>query len=305
MKNDKIKYVLFVCIFFIICQISVFPQNIFELDEKTGTMPDIMFSNGTGVAITEIQIRPSQKLYKGNVNVFSLANLALVDTGILAVALPQNINGLDGYDLTIITEDAKIYKTKTAIKFPVAEHPSILNLNFKNKKSILGEMARNDMGGTIILAGIPYILHGKSAAYVVTLITKLGRFLPGGGLREGVLVLASIPLIVNAIVKITASWWENLFPGELIVTHVNYEIIPITGVINKLSGARVETISPTSTFSDSVIQSHLGILGTAVFKDSSSNVLPSEVNIDDLKKYIEMTAKDGVGLGVIGRIIDE
>lgn len=304
MKNGMVKRVLCACIFCIFCQLHLFAQNIFEVDENNGRIPDVLFSNGTGIAITEIQVRPSQKLYRNNVNVFSLANLALVDTGILAVVLPDNIKGLDGYDLTIITEDAKVYKTKVSVNLPITDQPSLLDLTFKNKKSTLETIAENDGGGALILAGIPLVLKGKSAAYVVTLLTKLGRILPGGGLREGVLVITSIPLIVNAIVKITASLRAKLFPGVLIAMPVKYEITPVTGVLIKLSGLTIETILPTSTLGDSVIQDRVYSLSRSGATGGADPQL-NEINIEDLQKYIEMAAQDGIGLGIIGRVKDE
>jgi hypothetical protein len=128
-----------------------------------GQSPDFTLCNGTGQAITEIEIRPSRELYRGNANVFALQGLSVQDKQALAIFLPTQYQGITAFDV-VLKYDSKTAKTKEAMM--LTENMGTYVAYIKGKSSTLPIIAGGVAGGTTA-AGIGAMAPALSAGMVV------------------------------------------------------------------------------------------------------------------------------------------
>jgi len=169
---------------------------------------EFVLANGTGDSITEIEIRPSQKKYRGNKNVCALTELNVPDTAVFAVSLPPQMKSMDSFDL-IIKYGKKTAKTKQSIvlKKNGANAPLFV-LSIKGKDSTIPLIAGGTgAGATAAGIGITAAALKAGAAWAL-LLTNSGTFGGAAALAEaltmigssmvgGIAVVAAAPVVVG------------------------------------------------------------------------------------------------------------
>ena len=103
---------------------------------------DLLIGNGTGDVITTLLISPTKKKFPNNENRVAFQGLAINDKATFAVLLPEQLKGVDTFDVEIICDGGKRYVTKKGV-----------NINFKSGKLPTLELSRNGKDSTRALIG--------------------------------------------------------------------------------------------------------------------------------------------------------
>jgi hypothetical protein len=118
---------------------------------------DLIIGNGTGDVITTLILSPAKAKYPSqNENRLAFQGLAVNDKATFAVLLPEQLKGVDTFDIEIIS-GGKHYKTKKGV-----------NINFKSGKLPTLELSRNGKDSTRALIGAAAGGVGGVAAVAAT-----------------------------------------------------------------------------------------------------------------------------------------
>jgi hypothetical protein len=190
--------------------------------QRSAEQPAFTLANGTGAIITEIEIKPSQKKYKGNKNVYALQNITLQDQSSLAIKLPSEMKVMDCFDITV-KYGKKVAKTRKSVTVEISNKVPLLVFSIKGKDSTVPLISAAGGGGAVA-AGIGTGLAITTAAYGAggfTYYMALIGSVVGGGMVAGATIVAAVPLAVGG----------GIFAGvmllradDLIVTNIDYAI---------------------------------------------------------------------------------
>jgi len=175
---------------------------------------DFIIANGTGDIISEIEIRPSKKLYPKDKNVCVFQNLVLNDRGILNVELPSTMKEMTSFDV-VLKYGKKTAKTKESLTIirnggtptlvaSVAGKPSSIPYAIVGAGGIAAGVGASaaataiSSGGMVIGASVVNFAATGAVVYggpaVVATLTAIG----GGSLATGVGVVVAVPVLLTA-----------------------------------------------------------------------------------------------------------
>jgi len=164
---------------------------------------DLIIGNGTGGEITTLIISPAKAKYPKNKNRLAFQGLAISDTATFAVALPNELKGIDTFDIEMIS-GRKHYKTKKGvnINFKSGKLPTLeLSRNGKDSTRAIIGAAAGGVGGVVAVAATATALYTGTimigqALYVAALAEALcvAGSIVGGGMLSGIGVVAAIPV---------------------------------------------------------------------------------------------------------------
>jgi hypothetical protein len=170
-----------------------------------GQSPNFTLRNGTGQTITEIEIRPSHKLYHKNANVFALQGLSIQDKQAVAVSLPPQMQEITAFDV-VLKYGSRTAKTKEAMT--LTENRDTYVAYIKGKSSTVPIIAGGVAGGATAV-GIGAVASALSAGTIMfgqavgagAVAEALGMAgaLVGGGMAVGVGVVAAAPVAVGVV----------------------------------------------------------------------------------------------------------
>jgi hypothetical protein len=159
--------------------------------------PDFVILNGTGSTIGEIQIVPSAKKYPKNKNSYAVQDLELKDTGAFEVRLPNQMRGMDSFDM-VIKYGKRNAETKKSIEIDRNAALPLYVLNIKGKESSIPLLTGVGSAGALA-AGIGFGFATTCAAYgaggVAYYLALIGSVV-GGGRAAGTAVIAAAPVAV-------------------------------------------------------------------------------------------------------------
>ena len=198
--------------------VSTVPVSAQEKKIRTaGKVPaevDLVIANGTGELISDIEIRPSSRLYPKDKNVAALSGLELKDQEWLGIPLPPQMKDLEAYEVVLK------YGTQTAkTRQPVSvsrngEIPQLI-ASIDGKDSTVPLVVGSLAGGGAIATEIGI------AAYCVTMWGAGGLTwllaLPGSMLG-GLFIAIAVPVLLTVGVFTAA---QLLSADTLVLTQIN------------------------------------------------------------------------------------
>jgi len=193
---------------------------------------DFVIGNGTGDIITEIEIRPSQKKYKGNKNVCDLQGLSVPDQAVFGISLPPQMQGMDSFDMVVKygKSTAKTKKSFTLVQGST-DTPMVV-LSIKGKDPTIPLIAGGaGAGGTAAGIGITAAALKAGTAWAIAL-TNSGAIgagalagtlawigsIVGGGMVAGIAIVAAAPVVVGG----------GIFAAVMLLSAKTLEVTPIS-----------------------------------------------------------------------------
>jgi hypothetical protein len=164
--------------------------------------PDFILANGTGEAITEIEIKPSRAKYRGNRNVCFLSGINVPDTATFGVSLPEQMKTMDSFDIVLRygNRTAKTVTSITVIKND--ESPPFFVLSIKDTNPTIPLIADATVAGI----GVASAALKSASAAVVEITgnqtegaeeTTETLVIIGGSVIAGMVVIAAAPVLVG------------------------------------------------------------------------------------------------------------
>jgi len=118
---------------------------------------DIVIGNGTGGQITTMIISPAKAKYPKNQNCLEFKGLAISDKATFGVALPEQLKGIDAFDIELVSS-GKRYKTQKEV-----------TVNSKIRKIPTLELSRTGKDSTRAFIGAA--VGGVGGAAVATVLS--------------------------------------------------------------------------------------------------------------------------------------
>jgi hypothetical protein len=175
--------------------------------EKPGSAkPDFVIGNGTGGVITAIFVSPSKAKYPKDKNRCAIQGLNIADTGTFGVVLPEQMAGIDSFDIELIS-GGKHFETVKSIRLDrKAGKVPTLELSGKGKDSTRAIIGAG-IGGLVGVGGVALttaalytgvIMIGQAlyAAAIAEALAVAGSII-GGGMVTGVGVIAAVPVAIG------------------------------------------------------------------------------------------------------------
>ena len=167
---------------------------------------DLIIGNGSGGEITALIISPAKKKYPNNENRLAFKGIAVRDTDTFAVTLPEQLKGIDTFDIEMIS-NGKRYVTKKGVRidFQKGKIPMMeLSRNGKDSTRAIIGAAAGGVGGVAAIAVTATALYTGTimigqALYVAALAEALcvAGGIVGGGMLSGIGVVAAIPVAIG------------------------------------------------------------------------------------------------------------
>jgi len=164
---------------------------------------DLIIGNGTGGEITAMIISPAKGKYPKNENRLAFKGLAVKDTDVFSVVLPEQFKELDTFDIELMS-NGKRFVTKKEVKIDLKRSkPPVLELSKNGKDStraLIGATA-GGVGGVAAVAATATVLYTGFGMAVgdLALLHALGvaGSIFGGGILLGSCVVAAIPVALG------------------------------------------------------------------------------------------------------------
>jgi len=153
---------------------------------------DLIIGNGTGGEITKLTITPARAKYQ-NQNCLVFKKLAISDTAIFAVALPDQFKGIDSFDIEMIS-GGKRYKNQKEvnINFKSGKLPTLeLSLTGKDSTRALIGAAAGGVGGVVVADATATALSGT------VMETFLTRTFSGPSIIPDLFGFFTIPVVLG------------------------------------------------------------------------------------------------------------
>jgi hypothetical protein len=167
----------------------------------------INFGNGTGGAITALQISPAKAKYPGNGDCMGFQGLNVKDGETFAMVLPEQLKGMDTFDIELISGGKRYVSPARGVAINLANGKiPTLELSRNGRSSTRANIgaAVGGVGGvgavattaTALWTGTVMLGQAVGAAAITEALTVAGGIV-GGGMLAGVGVVAAIPVALG------------------------------------------------------------------------------------------------------------